>query len=200
MPDHVFLSLSKLLGGRRAVTLFPINTTTVLLLTPRFSHRNPVPCMSCRWVSKTYIFLETYSLLINNISHRPLCNSVSEKTWHGCHISLQGCSYPKLDSVNLLQITSFHLYAWLSSQSLNVNSVCWFWRASHSISARWFKCPLWKMLLNPYGPILPSQHCSSYPTVKCCQIRRDVFYCPSSYSNWQHCTVPWFIFNLIYGC
>lgn len=54
------LSLSELLCGRRAVVPFSINITTCLL-TPSFSHRNPMPCMSCRWISETYISLEAFS-------------------------------------------------------------------------------------------------------------------------------------------
>lgn len=70
-----------------------------------------MPCMSCRWISKTQISLEAFSLLINNIFHKPICNSLPEKTWHGCHVSPQACSCPKLVSGNVLQITSFHLHA-----------------------------------------------------------------------------------------
>lgn len=110
------LSLSELLGGRRAVMLFPINTTTSLLLTPRLSHRNPMPCMSCRWIAKPYISLEAFSLPINNIFHRLICNSLSEKAWHGCHVSPQACSCPELVSSNhhftCMQVSSAKTLIW----------------------------------------------------------------------------------------
>lgn len=141
-----------------------------------------------------------FSLLINNISHRPICSWVSEKTWHGRHVSSQACSCPEFDSVNLLQITSFHLYARLLSQNLNLNSVFWFWRASHPFQHVDLNVLSGKCCKIHMDLFCHHQHCSSYPTVKCCQIRRAVFYCPPAYSNWQHCTIPWFMFNLIYGC
>lgn len=76
--------------------LFPINTTTRLVFTHGFSHRNPRPCMSCRWISKTQISLSAFSSLINKIFHRPICKTLSKKTWHGCHVSPQPCSCPRL--------------------------------------------------------------------------------------------------------
>lgn len=47
--------------------LFPINTTTSMILTHRFSHRNPRHCMGCRWISKTHLSLDGFSSLISNI-------------------------------------------------------------------------------------------------------------------------------------
>lgn len=110
--------------------LFPINTNTSLVLTHGFSHRNARPCMSCRWISKTHISLSAFSPLINNIFHRPICNTLSKKTWHGCHVYPQPCSCPRL---------------FFSSNQLQRHLSC-----MHNFSA---KTLIWTLFLKSFPPL-----------------------------------------------